>query len=149
MEMSLSKEAAGLVTGTIERRLEELFCQTEDLRRAFAPLLMNRYQGYLSAMNDTSNEGGPVFNTGKYFVACCRQGDRYVDYERLIPDPEDLEELGDMVNPEGLRALKELKARGEHATYPLGMEVIQISGLLGSYASGLQHGIDCLMQQHG
>lgn len=145
-EHSISEEDSGLVTQTIEHSLEFVWCESEDQRLAFRGLIKNRYQGYLRAMSDTSPSAGPLWNAVKYFAACCRQGYRHVDYEKLIPDPGELELLGDTVNPEGLRSLREMEARG-YVTYPMG-DRLEISMLLTPYVSRLEQGIDHLMQRH-
>lgn len=147
-DRSLSQEVARQVTDAMERRLGQQFPSPGGSQETFKVLLQNRYEGYMKATCDESNEGGPAWNMAKYFTACCRYGAGPVDYDGLIPDPEDVEKLGDLVNPEGLQALKSLKAQGSHATYPLGMEMIQVSGLLASYTAGLHKGIDSLIRRH-
>ncbi len=147
-DSSLSQEVAKQIVDAMEHRLGQQFSWPGGLQEAFKVLLQNRYEGYMKAMYDESNEGGPLWNMAKYFTACCRYRAGPVDYDRLIPDPEDIDKLGKLVNPDGLQALKSLKTQGSHATYPLGIEMIQTSGLLGSYTVGLHKGIASLMRRH-
>ena len=149
MEMARSvipEEVADQINETVTVGLVQVYGASHNLSR---PLLQNRYEGYWEACKHSSNPGGPAFNMAKYFVACCRQGHRYVHYERLIPDPDDLAQLPDVVNPKVLRQLKELKARGQHPTYPMaGTAILETAGLLGSQASALHQGVESLIEQH-
>lgn len=148
IDEALSEKRAEQATDAMERLLAQNTPFHEIPQEEFKALLKNRYEGYLKAMDDESNEGGPAWNIAKYFTACCRRGSCAVDYDMLIPDPDDVERLGEAVNPQGLRALKALKATGQHATYPLGRGMIQTAALLSSYSARLNKGIDSFIRQY-
>ena len=71
-----------------------------------SPVMANRLDGYDAASVD---EGQPVFNITKYFLACCEAPRKDVAYDAIIPDPEALQSLGDMVDAVALAELKRLK----------------------------------------
>ena len=142
----IAEAVADQITDTVNGNLVQIYSTSYNMSWA---LLQNRYEGYWKAYKDNSNPGGPGFNMAKYFIACCRQGDRYVDYERLIVDPDELERVPqEELNLETVRQLRELKARGQHATYTLGLELSQTAGLLGSYFSAWHEAVESLLQQH-
>ena len=79
--------------------------------------LENRLEGYDDASSD--EQGDSLNNITKYFVACCEELRQEVHYDEIIPDPEDLEELGDMVDPKALAQLKRMRREQRSLTYSL------------------------------
>lgn len=148
-DTSISEEDAEITVGAMEAKLGELFFLAGGARGGFAALLKNRYQGYLNALEVPEKHGGPICGTANYFIACCRCGEREVEFGKLIPDVDHMDGLGlgHLVNPEARVLFKDLKAKG-WSTYPVGMETLQVSNLLAADAAGLLSGIDALMEQH-
>ncbi len=88
--------------------------------------LESRLEGYDAASSD--EEGDSVNNITKYFVACCEELRPEVRYDEIIPNPEELETLGDMVNPKALAELKRVRSEQRWLTYSLRLQDMSIVG---------------------
>jgi len=80
-------------------------------------VLKNRLEGYDTAFSD--GEGEPLLNITKYFTACCEELRHDVQYDEIIPDPDEVQSLGDAVNKDALAELRRLRREGNCPTYSL------------------------------
>lgn len=94
-------------------------------------LLRNRIAGFtLAAASDD-----PVINITNYLNACSAKVEATVDYNELMPDLDELEQMGDC-DPGALARLKALKKQHNPPTYRMGSRPLeQLS--VGAHVLGL------------
>lgn len=105
----------------------------------FIAILEDRYAGYDAALEDESSDN-PLQNVGNYFLACCNTENlAFVDYDQIIPDPEQMAEFPEFVD---LAKLEELRAAWDKEglfTFPMSIQQnFAITVHVGAFSKSVQ-----------
>lgn len=104
-------------------------------------VLENRLDGYDEAVSD--GNGQPVLNITNYFVACCEKMRHNVQYNQIIPDPDEVESLGGAVNQDALAQIRQLRRDRDCATYSLDIiETMKVGITILSIGAGVEGAVE-------
>ncbi len=102
--------------GVVVTRLRELTGLKDG---SLIRLVENRLEGFARAASD--EHGYMVLNLAKYLTACSESMNAIIDYDRMIPDPDELDLVADSCDPVALAKLKRLKTQQSLPTYRMNL----------------------------